>query len=148
MQETNKFYMGERIKFARGKGLREDLEGRFGTIVGVGEQGKAIVQDITCEGTENEVVDLNQLEHTATNMYLLDMIQTLSAVTVTLDNRLQDVEEKVKAKAQQNPTIADMAKEAGVSRQWIYKLKEKLGHTPTLEEVFQHTQKCQEEQGE
>lgn len=130
------FFLGERIKFAKDKGLPKEMEGHFGTIVGV-KDDKAIVQDTTYKGDETFYIEQGQLEHTMTNLYFIDMFEKLATTADNLNTRLEELEKAFAEHAIKKPTVAEIARETGVSRQWVYELRKKLGRMPTVEEIIQ-----------
>lgn len=135
-EQEDIFFFGERVRFATDKGLPKEMEGHYGTIMGV-ENGKAIVRDTTYKGNETFYIEQGQLEHTPTNLYLLDMFEKLAATSDALSTRLEELAMAIAEYRKKKPTVAEIAREAGVSRQWVYELRKRLGHMPTIEEIIQ-----------
>lgn len=136
MDEQKIFFLGERIRFAKDKGLPKEMEGHYGTIMGV-ENGKAIVKDTTYKGSKTFYIEQEQLEHTMTNLYFIDMFEKLASTADNLNTRLGELEKAFAEHTKKKPTVAEIARETGVSRQWVYELRKKLGRMPTVEEIIQ-----------
>lgn len=138
-EQDNVFFIGERFKFAKGKGLPEEMEEHYGTIVGT-KGGKAVVKDTTYKGNETFYVEKEQIEHTLTNLYFLDMFEKLGKVTNDLTDCIQELKDKLDEHITKTLTVTEIAKQAGVSRQTIYNTRKKLRRTPTIEEIIEKKQ--------